>query len=227
MKIIIVGLGGVGSILSSKIARYLAYSTKEITTLWLVDGDTYETKNYERQEFNLLGNKAEIKAAQLSSEFANLSIISYKNYINADNIIDVISNKSIVFLCVDNHKTRKIVSEYCSTLQDIVLISGGNELTDGNVQIYMRKGGIDKTPSLVAYHPEIQTPTDKLPSEMSCEELASSQPQLYFANLGVATIMCWAFYNIMFSKKPITKPEIYFDMLTMAISTQTRLVQEK
>lgn len=226
MKIIIVGLGGVGSILSAKMARYLTYSTKKPPVLWLVDGDTYETKNYERQEFDLLGNKAEIKATQLLNEFPTLSIVPYKNYITTENIKEVITNDSIVFLCVDNHKTRKIVSEYCSTLNEIVVISGGNELTDGNVQIYMRKGGVDKTPSLVAYHPEIQSPTDKLPTEMSCEELASSQPQLYFANLGVATIMCWAFYNVIFSKKPITRSEIYFDMLTMAVSTQTRTVQE-
>lgn len=226
MKIIIVGLGGVGSILSSKISRYLSYSTKGPITLWLVDGDTYETKNYERQEFDFLGNKAEIKAAQLSAEFKNLSIISYKDYINTTNVNEVIDEKSIVFLCVDNHKTRKIVSDHCSTLKDIVVISGGNELTDGNVQVYIRKDGVDKTPSLVAYHPEIQTPTDRLPSEMSCEELASSQPQLYFANLGVATIMCWMFYNVMNRKKPITKSEVYFDMLTMSISSQTRPLQE-
>lgn len=225
MNIVIVGLGGVGSALSAMIARYVSYSSKAtMGQITLVDGDSYEPKNEVRQDFDALGNKAEVKAQQLSTQFPRAEFKVVKEFIDTKNVGNIISEKTIVFLCVDNHKTRKIVSEHCSTLQNIVVISGGNEMTDGNVQIFIRKGGADQTPSLLTYHPEIANPVDKLPSEMSCEELASSSPQLYFANLGVAVFMCWAFYNIINSKKPITKSEIYFDLVTLSYDSKTRVL---
>ena len=46
-----------------------------------------------------------------------------------------------MFLCVDNHKSRMIINNYCKQLNDVILFSGGNEFTDGNVQIYVRKEG--------------------------------------------------------------------------------------
>jgi hypothetical protein len=103
------------------------------------------------------------------------------------------------------------------------LISGGNEFTDGNVQLYVRRGGQDLTPDLCKYHPEIANPDDRLPTEMSCEELAQSDPQLYFTNLGVATLMCWTFYNAIV-KKSYERSEVYFDILTMNTNSKVRAV---
>jgi hypothetical protein len=117
-----------------------------------------------------------------------------------------------------------ITSKYCNNLNDVTLISGGNEFTDGNVQIYVRKGGKDLTPDLCAYHPEIANPDDKLPEEMSCEELANSEPQLYFTNVWVATLMCAAFYNVVI-KNSIGASEIYFDMIQMSTIAQTRALK--
>ena len=196
MNIKIIGIGGIGSILSGRLCRFLNYSQPDISSvITLIDGDYYENKNHERQEFTTLGNKAEVKAKELGLRFSNLILERIDEYVNKDTISRVIKEDDIIFLCVDNHKTRKVVSQYCGTLNNIILISGGNDLIDGNVQIYIRRGGIDKTPDLCAYHPEIANPDDKSPEEMSCEELAKSEPQLYFANLSVATIMCWAYYN--------------------------------
>jgi len=48
---------------------------------------------------------------------------------------------------------------------------------------------------------------------MSCEELQNSEPQLFFTNLGVATIMCWSYYNI--KNNDLTNSEIYFDINKM------------
>ena len=127
-------------------------------------------------------------------------------------------------MCVDNHKTRMLVSNYSKTLTDVTVISGGNELTDGNVQIYVKKSGTDLTPDLCAYHPEIANPDDKLPEELSCEERAQSDPQLYFTNLTVATIMCWAFYNAVV-KGEYEKSEVYFDITQMASNAKARTVK--
>jgi molybdopterin/thiamine biosynthesis adenylyltransferase len=226
MNIVIIGLGGIGSILCERLARFLTYSAEPGVSLLLVDGDSYESKNFERQDFTRMGNKAEVKAADLKMQFSKLNVSSFPAFVNDTNLAQVIKEGNIVFLCVDNHKTRMIVSNYCKALTDITLISGGNDLIDGNVQIYIRKSGRDLTPDLCSYHPEIANPDDKSPEEMSCEELSVSEPQLYFANLGVATIMCWAFYNAVV-KEQYEKSEVYFDITQMASSAKTRIVKTK
>ena len=224
MNIVIIGLGGIGSILCERLARYLMYSADQGISLLLVDGDTYEAKNFERQDFTRLGNKAEVKAADLKLQFFGMNVSSFPAFVNETTLSQVIKEGDIVFLCVDNHKTRMLVSNYSKNLTDVTLISGGNDLIDGNVQIYIRKDGKDLTPDLCMYHPEIANPDDKLPEEMSCEELAESEPQLYFTNLGVATIMCWAFYNAVV-KGQCEKSEIYFDIIQMASSAKVRIVK--
>jgi molybdopterin/thiamine biosynthesis adenylyltransferase len=220
MRIIIVGLGGIGSILSEKLARYLKHITDEQFNLIFMDGDDYETKNLVRQEFETYGNKAEVKAAEIFNKF-EIPVKPYPYFINGDNIDAIIQGNDIVMLCVDNHKTRRLVSNYCSLLDNITLISGGNDFIDGNVQIYVRRNGQDITADLTTYHPEIKEPKDKSPEDMSCEELEKSEPQLYFTNLTVATIMCWAFYNII-TKKKIGIGEVYFDIETMSVNSQLR-----
>lgn len=223
LGIVIIGLGGVGSILSERLCRFLNFSKDLTADILLVDGDEYESRNLERQEFTRMGNKADIKATELTMKFSNIRFDVFDAFISKDNISEVIMEGDIVFLCVDNHKSRMIVSNYCKELKNITLISGGNEYTDGNVQIYLRKGGKDLTPDLCAYHPEIQNPDDKLPDEMSCQELSESEPQLYFTNLGVATFMCWAFYNVVV-KEEYERSEVYFDILKMTADAKIRTV---
>ena len=103
------------------------------------------------------------------------------------------------------------------------MISGGNEFTDGNAQLYVRKDGQDITPDLCMYHPEIANPEDKLPTEMSCEELSVSEPQLGFTNLGVAFKMCCMFYNTVIEN--YERSEVYFDILTMNANSKARAVK--
>ena len=224
MNIKIIGLGGVGSILVERLCRFINYGADITANLTLVDGDSYEDKNYERQEFSTLGNKAEVKATDLEIQYPTLPLNVIPAFVNETTLSDVIREGDVIFLCVDNHKTRMIVNNYCKQLNNVTLISGGNELTDGNVQTYIRRDGKDVTPDIAAYHPEIAKPDDKLPDEMSCEELSQSEPQLYFANLGVATIMCWAFYNAVV-KSNLEASEVYFDLTTMNARAQNRLVK--
>jgi molybdopterin/thiamine biosynthesis adenylyltransferase len=224
MDITVIGLGGVGSILIERLCRFLNFSRDIDAEILLVDGDEYEQKNFERQEFARLGNKADIKAAELEVKFDRIGFDAIEAYITEENVGDVAFEGAIVFMCVDNHKTRMIVSNYCKTLKNVTLISGGNEFTDGNVQLYVRRDNKDLTPDLCKYHPEIATPDDKLPTEMSCEELSVSEPQLYFTNLGVATIMCWTFYNAII-KESYERSEIYFDILSMNSNSKIRVIE--
>ena len=225
MNITVIGLGGVGSILIERLCRFLNYSREYDAELLLVDGDEYEVKNYERQEFNQFGNKADVKSTELMLKFPEVVVNSFEAYINETNVAEVVRDGDVVFLCVDNHKTRNIVSNYSMQLNDVTIISGGNELTDGNVQTYVRRGGKDLTPDLCAYHPEIANPEDLLPSEMSCDELSNAEPQLYFTNLGVATIMCWTFYKTIVKGQVDQQSEVYFDILQQSVNAQTRIVK--
>lgn len=225
LNITVIGLGGVGSILIERLCRFLNYSRDYDAELLLVDGDDYEVKNYERQEFNQFGNKADVKATEIMLKFPEVPVDSFQAYINETNVAEVIREGDIVFICVDNHKTRNIISNYSMQLRDVTIISGGNELTDGNVQVYVRRGGIDLTPDLCAYHPEIANPEDQLPEEMSCEELSQAEPQLYFTNLGVATIMCWVFYKTIVKGQVDQQSEVYFDILQLSANAQTRIVK--
>jgi len=228
-NITIVGLGGIGSILSNVISKFVSNKMQndEINiNLNLIDGDEYEIKNKDRQEFSRYGNKAESKMNELKEKYFNINFKDYNLFIDEENISKIIKNEDVVFLAVDNHKTRKIVSDYATNkLEDVIIISGGNELEDGNVQLYVKKGGKEITPSLTDYHPEIKNPVDKHPNEMSCEELQNSEPQLYFTNLGVATYMAFTFYNVLNDNYNFS--EVYFDMKTMKSDSKTRTIKIK
>lgn len=228
-EISIVGLGGIGSILSNTISRFISSKTRNDepkNIINLIDGDYYEDRNLDRQEFSKFGNKAESKTYELRNKFRNVEFKDYPYFIDDITISKLIKNNDLVFLAVDNHKTRKLVSDYArNKLKDVIIISGGNELEDGNVQLYIRKDGKDITPSLTDYHPEIRNPIDKLPNEMSCEELQNSEPQLYFTNLGVATFMAFTFYNVL--KGKINNSEVYFDMNTMKSDSKTRNLKKE
>lgn len=219
-EISIIGLGGIGSLLVGAISRY-EESLREAATINLVDGDEYEIKNLDRQEFNEIGkNKATTKKQELQTRFRNIIFNDHPVFITENNVNEFVKENSIVLLCVDNHKTRKIVDMAADRLQDVILISGGNELIDGNVQIFVKKGGEKITPSLSDYHREIDNPEDKLPTELSCEELMHSEPQLLFTNLGVATCMTWAYRNALSDNFKYS--EIYFDIDQMKVNSKER-----
>jgi len=222
MRTIIIGLGGIGSDLADKICRFLNYKNGHYEVL-MIDGDEYEEKNLERQSFLGFGKKSEAKFKELSKKYMNLNLNYSTNFINDDNIKNFITDGDIVLLCVDNHKTRKLVNDYVTKLNNISLISGGNELTDGNVQIYLRKEGKKLTPSLTDYHPEIEEADDKRPDEMSCEELHNVEPQLLFTNITASTIMCWSYYNVIQGNE--VPSEMYFDILKMAVDPKIRKVK--
>lgn len=235
MTIKVIGLGGIGSHLISPLCRHLdALTTNDRPKVVLVDGDHYEAKNADRQEFLDVGNKAEVTAERMRRDFPSVTVEVKPYYVTEENIFFMINDADIVFLGVDNHATRKLVSDHCATLGEIVLISGGNELTDGNVQIYVRKEGEDVTPSLTHFHKEIAQPKDRNPADMSCEELANSGvPQLIFTNLTVAIHMLSAFWMVnefLTGRRKLVYSEQYFDLLTgntNAVLRKPSLTKEK
>ncbi|MBI4280684.1 ThiF family adenylyltransferase [Candidatus Uhrbacteria bacterium] len=216
-RVTIVGVGGVGSNLADWVARYLE-SRGEGDVLTLVDGDIFEDKNRSRQAFDRLGKKAEVVAAMLAARYPSLEIQVVADYLSPENADFVIFDGDIVLAAVDNHKSRKLLADIAASRSDLSLISGGNELTDGDVFIHLRRNGADLTPPLTQNHPELIRPADRAPFEMSCEELAAAgAPQIFFANLGVALIMAWALWRLLERPETVaaleTVTESYFDIV--------------
>lgn len=223
-KVVVVGVGGVGTHLVTPLCRFLA-SRHPGSSVTLVDGDSFEPKNRERQDFVEYGNKAEVTAAELSSKFPELNVGHQPQYLTNADVWAYVPEGTVVFSCVDNHASRKMLSDHVGTLEEAVLVSGGNDHHDGNVQVYVRRGGVDVTPPLTHMHPEIEFPDDKNPAEMSCMELAmAGSPQLIIANMKVATEMFGAFWTV--DEKPAELPysEVYFDLST---GTQRPVMRRK
>jgi molybdopterin/thiamine biosynthesis adenylyltransferase len=211
LEIKAIGIGGIGCALLPFLCRYLQYAG-EPARLTLIDGDRFERRNAPRQAFSHLGNKAEVKSRELAREFEALAFRSVPEYVTDDNVARLLGAGDIVFLMVDNHASRNLVSRHVSSLAHFSLISGGNDEEDGNVQIYVRRGGRDLTPSLARYHPEIAHPQDRHPATLSCEELmAAGAPQLLFANLMVASLMLNAFYALRQGR--LNYSEVYLDLV--------------
>ncbi|MCX5888517.1 MAG: ThiF family adenylyltransferase [Deltaproteobacteria bacterium] len=210
LEIKAIGIGGIGCALLPFLCRYLNYAGAR-ARLTLIDGDSFERVNAPRQAFPRLGNKAEVKARELAQEFEALSLRAVPEYVTAANVNRLLAAGDVVFLMVDNHASRRLVDEHAATLSDLTLISGGNDFEDGNIQVYLRREGRDLTPRLSRYHPEIATPLDRHPAELSCEELmAAGAPQLLFTNLMVAALMLNAFYAL--SRDLPGYCEVYLDI---------------
>jgi hypothetical protein len=199
----VIGLGGIGCV----VVQYLTVFLKALgrpARLVLIDGDRFEPANEQRMVFPKVGNKAEVKAAEAANWLgsSDVAVVAVPEFVTPENAERLIRPGDHLFLCVDNHPTRKLVSDHCGTLEEVALFSGGNEGVDpprergtyGNVQVYLRREGRDLTASLTRFHPEIANPKGKLPSEASCVELAVSTPQILFTNLAVASAMLSAFF---------------------------------
>lgn len=224
--IIVVGLGGIGSHLIEPLARYLNAQEELETQLILADGDTYSLENQERQkmvEEDAGKNKAEVQAARLKPVFPKLSILILSRYIAEENVREIITEGSCIFSCVDNHATRKIISDAVLRLNNGLLISGGNNYDDGNIQVFWRTNRRCKTPPLDKHHPEIKYPQDQNPAELSCEELARlpHSNQIIMANLTVACLMLNAYHTIITTER-IPYGEVYFDITENKVNPRPR-----
>ncbi|MDP3710440.1 MAG: ThiF family adenylyltransferase [bacterium] len=226
-QIKVIGIGGIGTNLLFFLPRYLNTKTlinhQERYCLSLIDGDSVEPKNLQRQAFRDFGQKAEVKSRELSGELRLLSIRPVCEYVGRDNISQLIESGDIVFLCVDNHETRKLISDHCEVLEDVILISGGNELTDGNVQTFIRTGSKNLTYPITKFHPEIQNATGKTPREMNCGELAARPggEQILVTNVAVASRMLETFWKV--EQEMLDKiGEVYFDLKEGTTNTIVR-----
>jgi hypothetical protein len=219
----LIGLGGVGGIAARYLVGFLAAASDPVRVL-LIDGDEFEPRNAERMLFSSCGNKASVVRDDLLEfvEGGSLTLAAVEEYVSAGNLQRLIVEGDVVLLCVDNHATRKLVSDHCRGLRNVCLISGGNDGVGedgagrtqrgsfGNVQVHRRREGVDETPPIDAFHPEIESPRDSLPDDVSCSEAVLSVPQLLFTNLATASALLNAFF--LHACRELRYPELCFDI---------------
>lgn len=213
----IIGLGGIGGWLVEPLCLHLSHS-KDNYDLTLIDGDKFELKNLSRQRFSSFENKAAVVAEKLKTSYSanNIQFNSKGIYLNQDNVVRHIREGDVVMLCVDNHATRKVVSDRCEELNNVTLISGGNDLTDGNVIYYSRKDGVETGKPPTKLFKEIANPVDHVPGTTTgCDVLVESEPQLVFANNTAATLMLNTFY--MHEENKVDFDQVYFDIKTLGV----------
>ena len=207
-SIIIIGAGGIASCLLRQLRKF---RTGRFT---IIDGDTFEESNKSRQE----GSIAENKAKYWSKELEETTAI--EEYLTPDNISKLIpaNEKTIIMSCVDNHKTRKLLQDHCVKMKNVVMISGGNDLTTGDVSLFVRENRRNLTPRIDFMQPEMENPKDRRPDEIGCGELVKSKPQIILTNNFVAAVML----NIL-QEKTIKYTTVYVDVeknLTATVDTR-------
>lgn len=226
-RICVVGCGGIGSWLIPPLARFLATDGFDGDVM-LFDGDKYEDKNANRQDF-FLGhtghNKAMTQATKMLNLFPNLKVRAIDQYITAENIDKAVTNNDVVFVCVDNHPARNLIDLHASTLKNVCVFSGGNEEFDGNVHVYYRRAGRNITGRLVDRHPEVASITRGDRADASCEDLiAGGAVQYLVTNFMAAATFLAAFnsiYNHEASDKKKHLQEVVFDVKQTAMGCVT------
>jgi len=221
-RVVLIGCGGIGSQLAGPLVRYLASRPEPRSLLVLVDGDAFEAGNLTRQACavgDLGTNKAEALARVARS--AGLAGQVIAEFVTGANVGQIVREADLVLLAVDNHPTRALVDHHVATLADATLISGGNDETDGNVQLVRRRDGWSVDGHLVEIHPEIgEADGDGAPGADGCLAHVVERPQLLATNLMVASAMLSCLWQLL-ETGSVPYSEVYLDTVQCAMRSRS------
>ncbi len=166
-KICIIGAGGLGGYILEMLVR------AGIGSITIVDGDTFEISNLNRQ---LLANEKNIGISKVESAFeranivnSEINVIPVYEYLNNNNTMEILKGHDLVIDALDNIQSRRLIQNTCEESDTIMIhgaISGwygqvaliypGDKTIDliyGDVDNYpsdMNLGSPSFTPALVA-----------------------------------------------------------------------------
>lgn len=224
-RFVVVGAGGTGGWLCEGLARMLEFRIPG-SALLIVDGDTFEPKNAERQNFEDIGNKAVIRAKALQPQFPNTFIIPDERWVvesvpadkkEAQQVAasDLLEENDVVYAVVDNFAARKVIFDAAREFDNIDIFTGGNDdQLYGSVYHYQRRDGEDVTDHPVDLHPELANPPDRNPGELSCQERAELEggTQLLATNMTVAGFLLGRTEKTILNGEEDKESEIMFDL---------------
>lgn len=172
----LIGGGGVGAWLAALMPKI----EREVT---VIDGDTVEEKNLDRQLFEI-GDLGKPKAIALSRRFGVAAINQWFT-----ERLTRFSRVDWLICCADNHPCRRSVLRACDT-NGCQAIIAANETTCAEAYYYDPKwGGSPLDPRV--YYPEIETDTsgDPRAHRIGCTgDAQAANPQLASANFLAAAL---------------------------------------
>lgn len=241
-RVIVVGAGGIGTWLCAGLVRMLEWKFPG-SALIIVDGDNYEAKNLERQDFTQIGNKASVKALELSKQFNETNIFPLPKWVVSDDFnqasdentnkikaSDLIAENDIVVAVVDNFAARKVLFDAASKLENVDVFTGGNDDNlFGSVYHYQRRNGLDVTAHPATTHDEYLNPPDRNPGELSCQERAELEggTQVLATNMAVAAFILGRIQKTIVSDQSPEETEIYFDLGLGMSQPYNRMVEQQ
>ena len=208
-KVILIGAGGIGSILLEPLTRFLMYHREGTLNIHVYDGDIYEEKNQQRQLFPLefIGkNKAKAQAERLQSFAPNL--IAHAQYVDRAVLSDAINRSEsefpLVIAAVDRDMSRKVVVDALDALDpdfyNYACILPGNDFESANCFTYTRVQGVHKPMHPFPYCEQWANPKDTIPG--ACGDKSVSAPQLIAANMKAASLALDAVTALLDRKMP-------------------------
>ena len=132
-KVLIVGLGGLGS----PVALYLAAAG--VGEMYLADFDTLDLSNLQRQivhDSAALGAlKVESAQARLQGLNPNIAVHTVSEKLDTENLPALLQSVDVVMDCTDNFTIRGQLNAACFAANK-VLVSGAAIRTEGQVSVY-------------------------------------------------------------------------------------------
>lgn len=223
VKIVMLGAGGTGAHIAPHLYRLL-YALDRPVKFIICDGDKVEEKNLVRQNFteaDLGENKAKVIAERYSDVFGletsyvphfiesaeRLKVLIKPQRFDTGRIItnpktrrterEVLSELVILIGAVDNNRSRKLCHEVFLDAHELIYIDSGNGEYTGQIVCGVRRAGKTIYKPVGQLYPEVNTPEDLFPTEVSCAEASVSAPQTIVANLMAATAVVTMIYNIL------------------------------
>ena len=194
-KVILIGAGGIGSIVLEPLVRLLMYHENGTLNVHVYDGDTYEKKNQSRQLFppEFVGKNKAVAQAERLAPFAP-NVMAHAEYLNQDRLSDAIllsgCEMPLVITAVDREMSRHVVIKALDDLSNdmnYACILPGNGYESANCFTYWCQDG-----AIAPVHPfnfcsEWAAPTDTIPG--ACGDQAVDSPQLIAANMKAASFV--------------------------------------
>lgn len=197
-QLVCIGLGGIFEGYGPHAFLLCQTGVLEVDMIRLVDGKKFRQENRGRQHFRKVREKAVERCEVWRHMYPGLPLRARAAFVDEANVAEIVTDGSVVLLSPDNHATRRLVSDHACTLDTVLLITGTNDAidmeealdgTEGQAIVHWRTDGKNRTAPITQYHDEIRNATAGLPTQLSCEELARSYPQLLATNLLVGQAM--------------------------------------
>lgn len=210
IRLLIVGLGGTGGYAFYHLARLVAsLPDREAWQIVLADGDLVEEKNLVRQNF-APSDVGRPKVECLSRRYGDaygMAIPYWPRYIEdgetlarllAGELMGFVPDLSVLVGYVDNNATRRLFHRVFEGWQrgPLVYVDSGNDEWSGQVVMGVRGAKEVVLPPVAHYYPDILQDDDPLPTELSCSELAVSNPQNIATNV-LAGALIFALLNAL------------------------------